>query len=158
MTGRKMTIPSTEELARFWARLGKKRQAVCAWDMEEGQRLDFLTGTLESFGCQTFRDESGEIFLLAWIRPLWIGSATGMAHFASTGTRDQALGCWPGFLDFARRQGFAMLLAYLPLCFRHARAFSRELGFEACCALPGAAWLASQKRLVDAELLSMEIQ
>lgn len=157
MTGRTMTIPSTEELAAFWQRLGKKRQAVCCWDVEDGQRLDSLTGALESFGCLAMRDEAGQIFQLGWLRPLWPGSATAMAHFASAGTRGQALGSWPGFADFARQRGFALLLAFLPQPFRHARALARECGFEPCCVMPRAAWLASHKRLVDAELLSIRI-
>lgn len=158
MSGRTMTNLSTEEIARFWARLGPKRQAVCAWDVEEGQRLQELTEALESFGCLPFRGEDGEIYLLAWIRPLGPEAATGLIHFANAGTRDEALTCWPAVRDYARRLGFTCLLAWLPVCFRHARAFARDIGFRNCCRLPRAAWLASRGRCGDAEMLCREIQ
>lgn len=158
MTGRTMTNPSFNEIARLWARLGPKRQSVCAWDVEAGQRQEELVRALSVCHCFSGSDEDGEIYLLAWIRPLSSGSATGMVHFANAGTRDQAFVCWPCFEEFARHQGFALLLAFLPYCFRHARAFARDCGFKRCCVMPKSAWLADRGRLVDAELLAMEIE
>ncbi len=158
MSGRTKMRPSTEEMAAFWARLGPKRQAVCAWDMKPGERLAALARAIDVYGGFGCRDEDGEIFLLAWAQPLLPFSATGHAHFANAGTREQALACWPLFADYARELGFEMLLALLPVCFRHARAFAKVCGFEPCRVLPRAAWLAGSRRLVDAELLSVRIQ
>lgn len=149
-------IPSVTDLQTFWDSLGEKHRRVFLWDVDEVDLVAFRS-MLEASSCFAGRNGDGSLRTLVWTAPVCRECSTNIIHFIHTGDREQAEAFAFGVFQALRRNGVRCLLAWLPLCFRHARGFARGLGFEAKAVFPRAAWLAEYGRAVDAELLTREL-